>query len=581
LTTQRPARGRFRIFVAGTIVGGMLGGLLGVGLTAEILVNHPHFASRLRAMLMPPKDVPTFTIGSLANVVVRVDLSSNGHPISRFIYGVAFADPATLRALGATVNRWGGNSSTRYNWAYGHAWNAARDWEFRNGNGGQPEGRASDKFVTDTLSAGAVPLMTVPSIGFVAKNDDNGTRSVGVPSIGGPPVAPGSSAIAGYDPTTNRLVTSVPSFATKPGPFTLSPPADSAAVYQDEWVHELVQRFGAAPSGVGFFAIDNEPDLWAYTHTDVRPVEMSYADMLSNYEQYALAVKAQDPTALLLGPDVSGWTGYFYSGLDRGYDSYATHSDRVAHGGQAFLPWWLGQVALADRKRGTRSLDLLDVHFYPQAQGLVFPGYSDPYTQALRIRSVRALFDPGYTDESWIGDQVELIPRLGQWIGQDYPGTGIAITEYNWGGEKDASGAVALAEVLGIYGREGVSLATYWTYPLPDSPAGAAFRLYRNYDGKGGTFGDVELPLRISQAGVTAFASRHSDTNEIDVILINEAPNQTAGIHLDLGLSGKQVVTQFQVAPGSSTIVPTPLADLSSPIHLPPYSISLIKVVQG
>ena len=566
-------------FLAGTLVGSLLGGLLGVAGSAELLIHHPHFAARLRAAIIPAATVSSIPPGSLANVTVRVDSSVAGSPISPFIYGVAAADEATLRALGATVDRWGGNSSTRYNWANGHAWNAARDWEFRNGNYGNPQGLVADKFVAAALAAGAVPLITIPSIGYVARNDDNGTQSVGVPPQGGPPLAPASSAIAGYNPAANRQVTSVPSFATKPGPFTLTPPANSPAVYQDEWVHELEQRFGAAPKGVGYFAIDNEPDVWSGTHTDVHPVRMSYADMLSNYEQYALAVKAQDPSALLLGPDVSGWTGYFYSDFDRGNDNFATHADRTAHGGQPFLPWWLGQVAQADRKSGARSLDLLDVHFYPQAQG-VFSDAADPATQDLRIRSVRSLYDPNYTDESWIATPVELIPRLKQWIGQQYPGTGLAITEYNWGGEKDASGAVALAEVLGIYGREGVALATYWTYPPPASPAGAAFRLYRNFDGKGATFGDISLPVTSSQAGVVAFAARHSESHEVDVVLVNEAANQTATVRMNLGPGGTGVTSQFQVGPGSSTIAKSPLADPTQPITLPPYSVTLIQVVQ-
>ena len=567
-------------FVSGALLGSLLGGLIGVGGSAEVLIHHPNFAARLRAALTPVRNVPSIPPGSLANVVVRIDFSASGSPISPFIYGVANADEASLRALGATVDRWGGDPATRYNWANGHAWNAARDWEFRNGNYGNPHGSVANAFVASAVAAGAVPLITIPSIGYVARNDDNGTQSVGVPAQGGPPAAPGSSAIAGYDPAANRKVTSVPSFATKPGPLTLTPPADSAAVYQDEWVHQLEQRFGAAPKGVGYFAIDNEPDLWAELHTDVHPVRMSYADMLSNYEEYALAVKAQDPSALLLGPDVSGWTGYFYSGLDRGSDNFATHADRAAHGGQPFLPWWLGQVAKADHARGTRSLDLLDVHYYPQGQG-VFSNAADPATQALRIRSVRSLFDPNYTDESWIDTPVELIPRLKQWVAQQYPGTGLAISEYNWGGEKDASGAVALAEVLGIYGREGVSLATYWTYPPPASPAGAAFRLYRNFDGKGATFGDISIPSTSDHAGVVAFASRHSDSHEVDVILINEADNQAATVHLNLGIGGTGVATQFQVAPGSSTIAKSPLADPSQPITLPPYSVTLIQVVQG
>lgn len=574
-------RSRWPVFLAGVLIGGMLGGLVGGVAMAEVVAHHAHFASRLRAALMPPPAAPaTIQPGSLANVVVTVDLSSTGHPISKYIYGVAYADPEILRQLGATVNRWGGNTATRYNWANGHAWNAARDWEFRNGNGGSPTGLVADAFISNTLGAGAVPLMTVPSIGFVAKNDDNNTRSVGVPSHGGPPVAPGSSAIAGYDPTANRETTSVPSFAVKPGPFVLNPSADSTAVYQNEWVHEMVQRFGAAPKGVGYIAIDNEPDLWSVTHTDVHPVRMSYADMLSEYEQYALAVKAEDPTATLLGPDVSGWTSYYYSDLDRGTDNFATHADRAAHGEEPFLPWWLRQVALADRQRGARSLDMLDVHYYPQASG-VYSDAADPATQALRIRSVRALWDASYSDESWIGEPVQLIPRLQRWIADQYPGTGIAITEYSWGGEKDASGAVALAEVLGTYGRLGVSLANYWGYPSPNTPAGAAFRIYRNYDGKGAAFGDISVPVKSSRAGVVAFAARHSDRNETDIVLVNESADQTAGVHLSLGSASAGAATQLQIDPGSSTIVATPLTSASQAIQLPPYSVSLVKVVQG
>jgi len=516
-------------------------------------------------------------LGDLNDVVVTVKVDSQGHPISPYIYGVAFADPTTLHLLGATLNRWGGNSATRYNWVIGHAWNAARDWEFRNGNYGR-SGNYADHFVAATLGADAVPLITIPSIGYVARNDNNQTRSTGVPSHGGPAVAPGSNAINGYDPARNQQVTSVRSLPTGAASISSLPPPSASTIYQDQWVYELVHKFGAAPGGVGFFTIDNEPDLWSVTQTDVHPVRMGYDDMLAMYEQYATAVKAQDPSAMLLGPDVSGWTSYFYSDLDRGSDNFATHADRNAHGGQPFLQWWLGQVANADRKRGSRSLDMLDVHFYPQGTG-VFSGAHDAATQALRIRSVRALDDPTYRDESWINTQVDLIPRLKQWIAQEYPGTGLAITEYNFGGEHDASGGVALAEALGIYGREGVDVATYWTYPPPNSPAGAAFRLYRNFDGQGGTFGDVSLPISVSQAGVVAFASRHSDRDEIDVVLINEAPSSTASVKLNLG-SGAYKTTQYQVA-GGTAVIGASSVDLSQGLRLPPYSLTLIKAVKA
>ena len=38
----------------------------------------------------------------------------------------------------------------------------------------------------------------------------------------------------------------------------------------------------------------------------------------------------------------------------------------------------------------------------------------------------------------------------------------IAITEYNYGGNNHISGAIAQADVLGIFGREGVFAANFW-----------------------------------------------------------------------------------------------------------------------
>src|SRR5437016_5456444 len=66
-----------------------------------------------------------------ASVTITVDPSHVLRPISPLIYGVAHANPEQLIALGASLNRWGGNPNTRHNWEIS-AWNAARDWEFRN-----------------------------------------------------------------------------------------------------------------------------------------------------------------------------------------------------------------------------------------------------------------------------------------------------------------------------------------------------------------------------------------------------------------------------------------------------------------
>jgi hypothetical protein len=478
--------------------------------------------ARIQRRLEPASGPPT-------NVTIALDASQVLRPISPLIYGVSAADESSLLALGAQLNRWGGNPNTRYNWVDGSAWNAARDWEFRNYGQVQSSAQSkasfsSDRFVLTDQSVGIESELTVPAIGWVARNGDNSVQSVDVPNDGGPPLRMLTDAIAGYDPTRNRERTSLPSFARKPGPFTDPPVPGDGPVFQDEWVNHLVRTFGpAAAGGVGYYVVDNEPDLWSFTHTDVHPVQMSYDDMLNMFLDYATAIKDVDPSANVVGPALSGWTSYFYSARDRGTDTYRSHADRQAHGEMPFLPWWLDQVRHHDEQSGRRSLDVLDIHYYPQAPG-VFGAADDPQTSTVRVRSTRSLWDPTYVDESWIREPVELIPRMRRWIDQYYPDTRLAIGEWNWGAEQSTSGALAVADVLGIFGREGVDMATYWTYPPVDSPAAQAFTMYTHYDDQGDAFGDKSVATNVDASPdyVTAYGSVDSNTGAIVLIALNK-----------------------------------------------------------
>jgi len=76
-----------------------------------------------------------------------------------------------------------------------------------------------------------------------------------------------------------------------------------------------------------------------------------------------------------------------------------------------------------------------------------------------------------------------------QWVDECYPGTKLALGEYNWGGEKDVSGGIAEAELLGIFAREGLDRAYLWFSPAPNGPLWFAFKMYRNPDGKFSAFG--------------------------------------------------------------------------------------------
>ena len=131
------------------------------------------------------------------------------------------------------------------------------------------------------------------------------------------------------------------------------------------------------------------------------------------------------------------------------------------------------------------------MHYYPQ--GGEFSDDVSTAMQQRRNRSTRSLWDPNYVDETWINDRVQLIPRLRGWVDQHYPGTQIGITEYNWGAEGHINGATTQADILGIFGREGLDMAARWATPATSTPTYKAIKLYRNYDGQRSTFGDTSV----------------------------------------------------------------------------------------
>ena len=272
------------------------------------------------------------------------------------------------------------------------------------------------------------------------------------------------------------------------------------------WVDAITQGARSSRSrSVGMYILDNEPNLWNSTHRDVHPDPLTYEELLDRTIKYGTAIRTADPEARIAGPAEWGWTGYFYSAQDVA-KGVGLRPDRRAHGDVPLLPWYLQQLRAYEQRTGVKILDVLDVHFYPQGDK-VYGSASDSASASLRIRSTRSLWDPSYRDESWINDTIRLIPRLKEWVSQNYPGLQISIGEYNFGGEQHISGGLALAEALGRFGTEGIDYAFYWFAPPKSSPAAWAFRAYLNFDGMGGHFLSRSMKTLMT-SGMSLFASR-------------------------------------------------------------------------
>ncbi len=503
---------------------------LAIASIALIAVSRPAPAvDRVRMQSMPN-----------AAIAITVNTQTNVRPFSPLIFGVAKRDATRDVQIGYPLRRWGGNSTTRYNWQV-DVHSTAADWYFENIPSASdrahvpPLGNEADAFISESRNAGIDVLMTIPTIGWTPRADSPLDHpyfagfSVAKYGVQEPP-NPWTAAVDPWDtdagsgeclPANNPSPNCVAYGSSGGHHLVNNDPADTSSVvgpdFQKAWIAHLQATFGtAANGGVRYYALDNEVMLWNSTHRDVHPVATTYAETWNNALAYGTAIKQQDPAAQVTGPVTWGYCDLFGSAADDCIDG----TDRQAHGGMPFVAWYLSQICANPLAGGAHVVDYLDLHYYPQGTNVALNDDDSAATAALRLRSLKELYNPAWVSESWIADlgdtdanhydKPNLIPRARAWIDQYCPGTKLALTEYNWGNDNTTSGAVAQAELFGIFARDGVDMATRWVAPEADSKAERAYTLFLNYDGAGAKVQGNSVSAtsaNVEQIGAYAFAS--------------------------------------------------------------------------
>lgn len=499
-------------------------------------------AAALVAAGVPAHAAPA--LAAATGPTLSVDVSAARHPISPDVYGLNGADPAFAAEIGLPVARWGGNASSRYNFT-NHTYNTGSDWYFEN-IVAAPENTV-ESFVQTNRDRGTKQIVTVPMVGWVAKDSPQSHPfACGFPATR----FPAQDSFDQWDPNCGNGKLDGANL-TGADPADTSIPAGPS--FDGEMVSHLVSQFGpAARGGVRIYELDNEPVLWSSTHRDVHPDVVTYDELGGKGTATAAAVKAADRGAAVLGP--SGW-GYC-EWVASGADGCAPGADAAAHGGLNLSQWYLKNMKdYSDAHGGKRFLDYFDQHYYPQISG-----GTDP--DALRLRSTRSLWDPTYVDESWIGPSgvnappLQFIRTMKAWVAQYYPGTKVAITEYNWGALDDINGALAEADVLGIFGREGLDLATMWGEPQPAQPGAYAFRMYRDYDGAGGRFGDVSVSATSSDQGrLAVYAAQRSSDKALTLTVINKTGEDLTSTLSISGFRCPGAAKRFTYSPADLTSI--------------------------
>jgi hypothetical protein len=488
-------------------------------------------------------------------ITITIDVAANRHPIDPNIYGVAHATAGQLTELNTPLNRNGGNNTTRYNWQL-NADNRGSDWYFESiADGSAVAGERGDTFITNTRSANAQAMLTIPTIDWVAKVGSGRSKLAGF-------------SIAKYGPQTGNDWQWFPDAGngvrTSGQRVTGNDPADanvpSNSTFQQGWVQHLVDRWGTrANGGLRYYILDNEPSLWHETHRDVHPTGATMDEVRNKMIDFATKIKAVDATALVVGPEEWGWSGYIFSGFDQQYGSahgWSSLPDRNNHGGADYLPWLLDSLRQNDATIGRRLLDVFTVHYYPQGGE-----FSDDVSNAMQLRrnrSTRSLWDPSYVDETWINDRVRLIPRLRSWVDAYYPGTAIGITEYNWGAENHINGATTQADIYGIFGRERLDMGARWATPASSTPTFKAMKMYRNYDGNRSTFGETSVAATAPNPdNISAFAAQRAD-GALTVMVISKYLSASTPITINISnFQGASVAQAWQLT-AANTIARLP-----------------------
>ncbi len=502
---------------------------------------------------------------------VAVNLAGEKKEISPYIYGInEYGNTSSYRDVTVNAVRQGGNRYSGYNWETNYS-NAGHDWlhssDTNIGDITDGAAYAAQKLSADCAENNIAYKMTTLQMAGYVSADKNGAVS--------------ESEAAPSDRWNTVEF-------RKDGELSLTPDLEDGTVYMDEYVNYLVQTLGDASTATGIqgYSLDNEPALWNDSHPYIHAEEVTNSELVSKSIELAKVVKEIDPKAEVFGPAFWGMLPCIQAGETGG--EFTDPDWQAVKGNYSwYLDYYLDQMAQAEEEYGTRLLDVIDVHYYAQ----------DCSTDEAILQAARSLYDPTYVENSWLqpylGQYFPFIPNIREAVDTYYPGTKIAISEYNLANISDEKNtgkavvsAIAEAEALGCFAENEVYLATYWG-TLPECPyVESALNLYTNYDGEGSAFGDTLVEAETEDISLaTAYAAIDgTDDSKVTLVLSNKDKSNTenAVITLEGTDTAYKSAVVYAVTQNDSEIriidVQNDIENNTVTVELPPLSVAQIVI---
>ena len=519
--------------------------------------------------------VIAITSPGTTNVTVNINTLANRHLISPYIYGVNSMTDSDITNLSPSLVRFGGNEASDYNWKL-FTYNAGGDWFFEDFGLGGIDSVALTQFA---VNSGSHMLTTMPMLGWVAKDSENSSNhnwSYSVATYGAQCKTDPNNPDAGNGQKPDcrtPITTNTSTNAYYPLVDTASDCTTGNCLYREEWATALASAFGSETCDVPytqirschFYDMDNEPEIWDGSHTDIHPNHPGYSELSNLFETEGTVLKTWDQAAVRFGPITCCWNYLWTAG--------SSGDDKNAHAGIDYVPWWLNQINWLDEINGRRTLDVFDIHAY-FGDNISTTGFTNPQLRAEERKYLRTYWGPTYYNSAYDADWITttepnrgvpfLIPRLKALVNAIYPGTPLSFTEWeSFFTEWEFATALSDADAYGVMGREGLSFSTRWGGPSATDgttnqphPNYQAFKLYTNYDGAKHGFGTLSVSDQTSMNPdlFVSYAALDATGTTMTIIVLNKDPDNMANVNFSLNgfnASSYAAYTLASTNPGS------------------------------
>ncbi len=476
------------------------------------------------------------------NVTVTIDATQNKRKVSSYIYGknesldhtVQFYKDAGLRF--ARIG--GGNNMSAYNWRkkitvhpdwYNNVY--AEDWD-----------AYARKINTDL--PGIQTMFALQLLGRVASstahnfNDWDYNQSQWWTGV--------SQNLAGGGTVNSNGG----SKALKDGDITLFSKewsADSTVAIFNHWFD--ADGLALDKSKFVYWDMDNEPEIWSGTHDWAMPTQITASDFMERYFEYAKKARAVYPSIKICGPVTANeWQWY----------KWASETLYIDGKYCCWLEYFIKRCAEEEKSTGTRVLDVVDIHSYPESSNedekalqyhrLYFDTTYD-YPSANGVHTINGIWDTSINKEY-------ILKRINDWI-EKYYGTNSGITcgLSEWAPQTTATNssatAVAYASHLGTFANNGVEFFSVWSWQTGMWETLHPFSRYaKDYS--------VQSTSTIENA-VSAYTTVNATADSMTVIIVNRDMSASRNVTVNLKnfavADGDYTTLQLSSLPTTETFV--------------------------